>query len=90
MQDQPAAPSIRPTGSYAPMTPRVGGGATLTILGIVAELRNDQAQLATIGALAAWIGERVFGRGSERPWSSTIWARSSSWPGSTSPFWSWS
>jgi uncharacterized membrane protein len=38
----------------------VGGGATLTILGIAAEARNDQGQLATIGALAAWIGERIF------------------------------
>jgi uncharacterized membrane protein len=94
MQERGAAPSIKPTGSYALMTPLiglallavgiiflwkgpdrysalkgvhvafavlwVGGGATLMILGIVAEFRNDQAQLATIGALAAWVGERVF------------------------------
>ena len=94
MQARTAAPSIKPTGSYALMTPLiglalvavgiiflwqgpdrysalkavhvafavlwVGGGATLTILGIAAEARNDQAQLASIGALAAWVGERVF------------------------------
>jgi uncharacterized membrane protein len=38
----------------------VGGGFLLTVLGIAAELRNDQAELATIGKLAAWVGERVF------------------------------
>jgi uncharacterized membrane protein len=38
----------------------IGGGAALTILGIVAETRSDGAQLATIARQAAFLGQRVF------------------------------
>jgi uncharacterized membrane protein len=38
----------------------IGGGATLTILGIVAETKNDGAQLAAVARQAAFLGQRVF------------------------------
>ncbi len=38
----------------------IGGGAALTILGIVAERKNDGAQLAVIAKQAAFLGQRVF------------------------------
>jgi uncharacterized membrane protein len=38
----------------------IGGGAALTILGIVAETKNDGAQLAAIARQAAFLGQRVF------------------------------
>ena len=38
----------------------IGGGAALTILGIVAETRSDGAQLAAIARQAAFLGQRVF------------------------------
>jgi uncharacterized membrane protein len=38
----------------------VGGGATLALLGIVAERQGDSLRLATIGHMAEWVGMRVF------------------------------
>src|SRR5579864_1753356 len=38
----------------------IGGGAALTILGIVAETKSDGAQLAAIARQAAFLGQRVF------------------------------
>src|SRR5262245_47747524 len=38
----------------------IGGGAALTILGIVAEMNNDRSQLAVISKQAAFLGQRVF------------------------------
>ncbi|HUY70831.1 MAG TPA: DUF2269 family protein [Gaiellaceae bacterium] len=38
----------------------VGGGAALTILGIVAETKSDGVQLAAIARQAAFLGQRVF------------------------------
>ena len=38
----------------------VGGGATLTLLGIVAERERDPLRLASIGQMADWIGLRVY------------------------------
>jgi uncharacterized membrane protein len=38
----------------------VGGGAALTILGIVAQATGDGAQLAAIAKQAAFLGQRVF------------------------------
>ena len=38
----------------------IGGGAALTILGIVAERSDDGAQLAAIARQAAFLGQRVF------------------------------
>jgi uncharacterized membrane protein len=38
----------------------IGGGAALTILGIVAETKHDSAQLAAIAKQAAFLGQRVF------------------------------
>jgi uncharacterized membrane protein len=38
----------------------VGGGVLLTILGVLAERRNDPVELATIARQAALVGERLF------------------------------
>jgi uncharacterized membrane protein len=38
----------------------IGGGALLTLLGMVAERRNDPAELAVVARQAAFVGERVF------------------------------
>jgi uncharacterized membrane protein len=38
----------------------IGGGLMLTILGILAERRNDPVELATIARQAALVGERLF------------------------------
>jgi uncharacterized membrane protein len=38
----------------------IGGGAALTILGMVAERKSDGAQLAVIAKQAAFLGQRVF------------------------------
>jgi uncharacterized membrane protein len=38
----------------------VGGDVTLTTLGIVFERRGDNATLAALGKLGAWIGPRVY------------------------------
>jgi uncharacterized membrane protein len=38
----------------------IGGGALLTLLGMLAERRNDPAELALIACQAAFVGERVF------------------------------
>jgi uncharacterized membrane protein len=38
----------------------VGGGATLTLLGIVAERQGDSRKLAAIGEMGEWIGMRVY------------------------------
>ena len=38
----------------------IGGGALLTILGVLAERRNDPVELATIARQAAMVGEKLF------------------------------
>ena len=38
----------------------IGGGALLTILGLIAERRKDPAELATIARQAAMVGEKLF------------------------------
>jgi uncharacterized membrane protein len=38
----------------------IGGGALLTIFGILAERTNDNAQLTQLGKMAAFAGERIF------------------------------
>jgi len=38
----------------------IGGGALLTILGMVAERKNDAAELATVARQAATVGEKLF------------------------------
>jgi uncharacterized membrane protein len=38
----------------------VGGGLTLTILGIKAELSDDANEIVTLGRWAAFVGERLF------------------------------
>jgi uncharacterized membrane protein len=38
----------------------VGGGTLLAILGLVAERKNDPAELATVARQAALVGERLF------------------------------
>jgi uncharacterized membrane protein len=38
----------------------IGGGALITILAIMAERRNDPAELATVARQAAMVGERIF------------------------------
>src|SRR2546423_7403540 len=38
----------------------IGGGALLTILGLVAERRNEPVELATIARQAATVGEKLF------------------------------
>ncbi|HWE81326.1 MAG TPA: DUF2269 family protein [Gaiellaceae bacterium] len=38
----------------------IGGGGALTILGIMAQTKNDAAQLAVIAKQAAFLGQRVF------------------------------
>src|SRR5438132_13418737 len=38
----------------------IGGGSLLTILGVLAERRNDANELATIGRQAAFVGEKLF------------------------------
>jgi uncharacterized membrane protein len=38
----------------------IGGGALLTILGLVAERKNDPVELATVARWAATVGEKLF------------------------------
>jgi len=38
----------------------IGGGSLITILALMAERKNDPAELATIGRQAAVVGERIF------------------------------
>ena len=38
----------------------IGGGLLLTILGILAELRNEPVELATLARQASMVGERIF------------------------------
>src|SRR4051812_1492395 len=38
----------------------IGGGSLITILALMAERKNDPAELATIGRQAAMVGERIF------------------------------
>jgi uncharacterized membrane protein len=38
----------------------IGGGALITILALLAERKNDPAELATVARQAALVGERVF------------------------------
>jgi len=38
----------------------IGGGALLTVLGLVAERRNDPAELLTVARQAAMVGEKLF------------------------------
>ncbi len=38
----------------------IGGGAFLTILGIVAQRKNDPVELATVARQAAMVGEKLF------------------------------
>jgi uncharacterized membrane protein len=38
----------------------IGGGALLTILGMVAERKNDATELATVARQAATVGEKLF------------------------------
>src|SRR5919202_1343162 len=38
----------------------IGGGLLLTILGLVAERKNDPAEIASIARQAAFAGERIF------------------------------
>ncbi len=38
----------------------IGGGSLITILALMAERKNDPAELATIGKQAAMVGERIF------------------------------
>src|SRR5471030_891623 len=38
----------------------IGGGALLTILGVIAEQRNDPAELAAIARQAAMVGQKLF------------------------------